>query len=256
MSFSVVRNPSQNGKLPLPPRHEDGTVYPFEMICEGGKYRVYADTPTELCGVLIPDYATLYTPGVPSLPTATTNAAAAQDAGDGDKLVEEKATQARLEAGVGAGAGALNPDGITVAALALRIRYAVTCQVQLQTLILASLSAEEEATLTPAELQVLYAPRDVPPNLKVWESHLVPLVLVSSYYAPLGPLPCPVGKALETPDQKRAKAGAAGAAGSAADTDTASPLWNIIWLEPLDEVEFLYSLHEAGLITLSKHNKS
>ena len=232
MSLNIVRNPSQSGKLPLPPRHEDDTFYPFEMICEGGKYRVYADTPTELCGVLIPDYATVCPPDLPTLPTTATNAPAA------------------------VGAGALNPAAIAEATLALRIRYAVTCQVQLQTSILAGLSAEEEAALTPAELQVLYAPRDVPPNLKVWESHLVPLVLVSSYYAPLGPLPCPVGKALETPDQMRAKAGTGGGGDSAADRDKDNPGWNIIWLEPLDEVEFLYSLHEAGLITLSKHNKS
>ena len=40
-------------------RRPDGGLYRFEMIYDGLNYRAYADTASELCGLLIPGYSEL-----------------------------------------------------------------------------------------------------------------------------------------------------------------------------------------------------
>ena len=54
----VTRNP-RGATAVEAPRRPDGGLYRFEMIYDGLKYRAYADTATELCGLLIPGYAEL-----------------------------------------------------------------------------------------------------------------------------------------------------------------------------------------------------
>jgi hypothetical protein len=54
----LTRNPRE-GVVPDVPHRPDGGLYRFEMIFDGGRYRAYADTVTELCEQLIPGYAEL-----------------------------------------------------------------------------------------------------------------------------------------------------------------------------------------------------
>ena len=54
----VTRNPSADVP-PEVPHRPDGGLFRFEMIFDGGRYRAYADTATELCEQLIPGYAEL-----------------------------------------------------------------------------------------------------------------------------------------------------------------------------------------------------
>jgi hypothetical protein len=58
MVVTVVRN-SRGWAQGTPPLREDGTLYPYEMIHDQGKWRAYADTPGELLDALIPGYTTL-----------------------------------------------------------------------------------------------------------------------------------------------------------------------------------------------------
>ena len=54
----VTRNP--RGPVTVEaPRRPDGGLYRFEMIYDGLKYRAYADTAIELCGLFIPGYSEL-----------------------------------------------------------------------------------------------------------------------------------------------------------------------------------------------------
>ena len=57
----VMRNPRGTGVIE-PPVRPDGTLYRFEMIYDGAKYRAYADSATELCEALIPGYEHLEDP--------------------------------------------------------------------------------------------------------------------------------------------------------------------------------------------------
>ena len=118
----------------------------------------------------------------------------------------------------------------SVEKMAARIIYAVGCQVQLQAFLLVESEARGEGP-TPQELAVLEAPRDVPPQLEMWESE-VPLVLVSTYYEPIGTLPRPEGIPL----------------------GMGEPGANLVWLDPMLEFDLLISLHEAGWISLFERN--
>ena len=101
-----------------------------------------------------------------------------------------------------------------------RIRYAVDVSVPMQ----AEAVAEGDVSgCTPGELAVLLGARDVPPAVAEWSAP-VPLVLVTSFYAPDGPLPRP------------AEAGGA-----------------ITWLNPATEESLLVSLHDAGWISVAAH---
>jgi hypothetical protein len=114
-----------------------------------------------------------------------------------------------------------------VAQAAARIQYAVGTQVRLQ----AELVDDEDAmtSTTPQEREILLGARHVPPALEVWEAD-VPLVLVDTYYQPLGRLPRPAG---------RPRGGG-------------PPESNLVWLRPADEAELLTSLSEAGVIILGE----
>ena len=115
-----------------------------------------------------------------------------------------------------------------VAQAAARILYAVGAQVRLQ----AELIVDNDAAMasaTPAERELLLGARHVPPELEVWEAD-VPLVLVDTYYEPLGQLPRPAGRPR---------------GGGPSDS-------NLIWLRPADEAELITSLDDAGIISLGE----
>lgn len=169
----VTRNP-RDGVVPEVPQRPEGGLYRFEMIFDGGRYRAYADTVTELCEQLIHGYAGL----------------------------EDDVSQA-----------------------AARIQHAVRAQVQLQ----AALVAEADlSSCSPEEQELLLGARHVPPALEVWEAD-VPLVLVDTYYEPLGGLPRPRGCPRAGPEDS-----------------------NLIWLCPADEAELLASLADAGVLVVSE----
>jgi hypothetical protein len=119
------------------------------------------------------------------------------------------------------------PVGDAIEAAAARIRYAVTAQVRLQ----AAIDAEEDLSTrcTPSERELLLGSRHVPPELEVWEAD-IPLVLVDTYYRPLGELARPVG---------RPRGGG-------------EPDSNLIWLSPATEESLVRSLAEAGVVVLSE----
>jgi hypothetical protein len=105
------------------------------------------------------------------------------------------------------------------ARLTARIRYATDVHVPLQ----ASVAADGDLSACTGEQRaLLLGARDTPPAVTAWQAP-VPLVLVSSFYEPAGPLPRP-----------------AAAAGS-----------EIIWIEPQTSDTLLASLHAAGWITLA-----
>ena len=80
-----------------------------------------------------------------------------------------------------------------------RIRYAVDVSVPLQ----ASAAAEGDVgSCTEEQRTVLSGTRDVPPAVTEWSAP-VPLVLVTSYYAPDGPQPRPAKPAATSPGWTR-----------------------------------------------------
>jgi PAS domain S-box-containing protein len=161
----------------------DTQLYRFEMIFDGGSYRAYADTVTELCEQLIPGYAEL----------------------------EDDVSQA-----------------------AARIQHAVRAQVLLQ----AAIVAEADLSgCSGAEQELLLGPRHAPPVIEVWKAD-VALVLVDTYYEPLGPVPRPEGRLPARP-VGRPRGGA-------------PPGSNLIWLRPGDEAELLASLADAGVVVVSE----
>jgi hypothetical protein len=109
---------------------------------------------------------------------------------------------------------------------AARIQHAVRAQVLLQAAIVAE---ADLSSCSPEEQEVLFGSRHVPPVLEVWEAD-VALVLVDTYYEPLGRLPRPEG---------RPRGG--GPEGS-----------NLIWIRPADEAELLESLADAGVVVVSE----
>lgn len=136
-----------------------------------------------------------------------------------------------------------NPD--PVAKVALRLKYAVTIQVQLQAYLLSDASEEDLAATTPEEVALMEAPKDEPPHVEggVWQSP-IPLVLVEGYYQPYTELPRPVGKPRSVQSNNAAS-------GSEAEADS-----NLIWLNSLGETELLFSLHREGFIHLAERKAS
>lgn len=61
MATEIVQNTREGEAPPAPPTREDGTLYPYAMHFDGYKSVAFADTPEDLIGVLIPDYADLST---------------------------------------------------------------------------------------------------------------------------------------------------------------------------------------------------
>lgn len=105
------------------------------------------------------------------------------------------------------------------ARLRARIQYAVDVSVPLQA---DAAAGGDLGDCTGRQRAVLLAPRDVPPSVTEWAAP-VPLVLVTSFYAPVGALPRPV---------------LAGAG-------------TITWIDPQTEESLLTSLYEAGWINLA-----
>jgi hypothetical protein len=99
-----------------------------------------------------------------------------------------------------------------------RVRLALDLQVRLQAQLAAGHPLD---ACTEAERAVLLGGRHEPPAPARWAAP-VPLVLVSTFYQPAGPLPRPSG-----PEELQ------------------------VWLDPADDWPLLTSLHLAGLITLS-----
>jgi len=175
--MQIVKNVTEIYQPPKSPQKEDGSQFEFEMLADGGNSRVYADTPEELLGYLIPGYEAL----------------------------DE------------------------VGHLTSRILYANTAAVALQ----AYAVSDADVELTEEERRTLEAPRDVPPQVAVWESE-IPLVLVSTYYQPLGDLPRPIGRALGIGEEGG----------------------NLIWLDPSGDIELIFSLAQAGWINLNVRNSA
>jgi hypothetical protein len=253
MAFIVVSNPTLGQPQPevvnddqqqqpatsnvrfAAPRREDGTLYSYELIIEGGKRRVYADTPTELCQVMIPGY-----PPSPTRSAPETTAPASATTGGSEETGNQTETEDEK----------LELEGERYF---YRLRYAVGVQVQLQSFILSEV--EEGDDVTDEEWAVLEAPRDVPPQIEVWECP-VPLVLVESYYEPDGDLPRPKGlPRTPTPQETRTGNGATGSSDEGNDLDLADDS-NLIWLNPLTELDLLESLHRCGYVTLAMANSS
>jgi hypothetical protein len=118
------------------------------------------------------------------------------------------------------------PAGNALEAAAARIRYAVGVQVSLQAVI----DAEADlSSCTPSERELLLGSRHVPPELDMWEAD-VPLILVDTYYWPLGELRRPEG---------RPRGGG-------------GPATNLIWLSPATEESLVRSLAQAGEVALSE----
>lgn len=56
-----IRN-TTGAAAPQPPTHPNGRPYQFEMITDGGRWRVYADEPADLVAELIDGYERLLSP--------------------------------------------------------------------------------------------------------------------------------------------------------------------------------------------------
>jgi len=111
--------------------------------------------------------------------------------------------------------------------LTSRILFANTAAVALQ----AYAVSDADVELTEEERRTLEAPRDVPPQVAVWESE-IPLVLVSTYYQPQGALSRPTGRALGIGEEGG----------------------NLIWLDPIGDIELIFSLAQAGWVNLNVRN--
>jgi hypothetical protein len=109
------------------------------------------------------------------------------------------------------------------ARLTRRILHAVRTQVALQAALVADIGLHG---CSADDTTVLLAPRDTPPAPTEWAAP-VPLVLVTSFYQPAGPLPRP-----------RATARPGGHVG------------RLLWLAPDSEAGYLRSLHDAGVVRL------
>jgi hypothetical protein len=92
-----------------------------------------------------------------------------------------------------------------------------------QTLLQAALNAELGLDGCDADQKaVLLASRHEPPRVQRWTAP-VPLVLVTAFYQPVGPLPAP------------STAGAG----------------QLVWLDPGDDMTLLITLHQAGIVTVA-----
>ena len=128
--------------------------------------------------------------------------------------------------------GALIPEYASIAtaeeADLARVLFAVRAQVELQAHLIAGAGAG--VRLDGDERALLLGRRDTPPAVTSW-AHEIPLVLVATYYEPVGPLPRPIG---------------------ISDPATGESDVNLVWLDPVDEVAFIESLAFAGVITVSE----
>ena len=55
----VIERNTRAGAVPVAPRRPDGSLYRFAMYFDGLRSVAYADTPEELCEVLIPGYSAM-----------------------------------------------------------------------------------------------------------------------------------------------------------------------------------------------------
>lgn len=109
--------------------------------------------------------------------------------------------------------------------LELRIQHALDMQVFLQS----QLNMFYEATdVRITEKQILVSPRNVQPQIEVWNC-LIPLVLVDAFYAPYTDNKAPISGLSNYNESE-----------------------NIWWLKPAEgEMEYLKSLHEYSIINLN-----
>lgn len=109
--------------------------------------------------------------------------------------------------------------------LIARIAHAIAMQVPLQ----AAINQEwQDTPRTPAEHDLLNGSRATQPVIEYWDAEN-PLVLVDAFYAPYTETPAPVSGLGNFEEAK-----------------------NVWWLQPASsELEYLQSLHEASVITLS-----
>jgi len=105
--------------------------------------------------------------------------------------------------------------------LRARIRYATDAHVPIQAEFAASVP-QDLGACTPAQREVLLGTRDTPPAVSNWPAP-VPLVLVTSFYAPAGERPRP-----------------------------AEDGGQIIWIDPATDDSLLTSLHDTGWIIVSR----
>ncbi len=103
------------------------------------------------------------------------------------------------------------------AAAEARIRLACDLQVRLQAQIAAS---ADLSSCSPEQRAVLLGDFSTPPVLERWDGP-VPLVLVATFYVPVGQIPAPQG--------------------------------DIIWLDPGDDWDLLLSLAHAGVLQIGAH---
>jgi hypothetical protein len=101
--------------------------------------------------------------------------------------------------------------------MVVRIRLAVRAQVTIQAAIIAARPGELRRC-TEEQTAVLLADRSTPPTPPQWTAP-IPLVLITSFYEPVGDYPRPSG-----------------------------PERALIWLDPATEWSLLASLHAAGVI--------
>lgn len=183
MSTQVIRNSRAAEPAPVSPVHEDGTRYPYAMHFDGDKFIGYADTPTELLGILIEGY---------------------------EELESQDAQVARIRLAISAQVAAqaqINADAMATGAWE-------------------SLSESEQALLNGPRFEQPHGWGDPNEMGDVWDSK-IPLVLVETGYAPYGEVDKPISGI----------------------ADVLNPP-NIFWLRPVDEWEFLQSLHHTGFISV------
>ncbi len=110
--------------------------------------------------------------------------------------------------------------------LAGRIRLAIGAQISTQAYINGDVEPDEWNALTDQQRGVLTGPRDTQPAVDFWDPD-IPLVLVETGYAPYTDIDQPISGIADVQDPP-----------------------NMIWLRPIDEWDFLESLHTAGYIVL------
>ncbi len=101
-----------------------------------------------------------------------------------------------------------------------RIRYAFDAQVRIQAAINAQLLDDPSIAVPPEDAEILSRPRGQRIDLTTWSS-TIPLVLLATDYAPVGPHPRPDGE-------------------------------TIIWIDPVNAESLIRSLADAGYVVLAE----